>query len=102
MIELQEAAELVYMEPSGDETTAFPHSTRTRPPRVSAKNMILELRRSTDLLLGLAAGARTEQSGCLDGLEIRSTVIQLKFFQLSPDTVAIGYWFYLASNPVSH
>ena len=40
----------------------------------------MEWRRSADLLLGLAAGALTEESSGLGGWEILSAVIEVKFF----------------------
>ena len=67
VIELREAAERVNTKPSGDEAAAPPQSSSTRPPPVSAENMIMELRRSADPLLGLAAGALTEESSGLGG-----------------------------------
>ena len=67
MIELSEAAERVQTEPSGDQAAAPPQSSNTGPPPVSAEDLTMGLRRSVDLLLGLAAGALTEESSGLGG-----------------------------------
>ena len=58
-----------------DEAAAPPQSSSTSPPLVSAKNMMMELRRSADLLLGLAAGALTEERSGLGSWYIPSAVI---------------------------
>ena len=67
LMELREAAERVQTEPSGDQAAAPPQSSSTSPPPVSAEDLTMELRRSADLLLGLAAGALTEESSGLGG-----------------------------------
>ena len=67
VMELREAAERVQPEPSGDQAAAPPQSSSTSPPPVSAEDLTMELRRSADLLLGLAAGALTEESSGLGG-----------------------------------
>ena len=65
--ELREAGERVKTKPSGDQAAAPPQSSSTSPPPVSAENMMMKMRRSADLLLGLAAGALTEESSGLGG-----------------------------------
>ena len=65
--ELREAAEGVKTLPSGDQAAAPPQVSNTSPLPVSAKNMIMELRRSADVLMGLTAGALTEESSGLGG-----------------------------------
>ena len=67
VMELREAAERVKTKPSGDHAVAPRQSSSTSPPPVSAENMMMELRGSTDLLQGLAAGAMTEESSGLGG-----------------------------------
>ena len=67
VMELREATERVQLEPSGDQAAAPLQSSSTSPPPVSAKDLTIELRRSPDLLLGLAAGALTEGSSGLGG-----------------------------------
>ena len=67
VMEFREAAERVLTEPSGDQALAPPQSSSTSPPPVSAENLTMELGRSADLLLGLAAGALTEESSGLGG-----------------------------------
>ena len=66
-MELREAAEQVRPKPSRDQAAAPPQSSSTSPPPVSAENMIMELRRSAEELLRLAAGALTEKSSGLGG-----------------------------------
>ena len=67
VMELREAAERVQTKPSGDQVAALPPSSSTRPPPVSAEDLTMGLRWSVDLLLGLAAGALTEESSGLGG-----------------------------------
>ena len=80
VMELRETAERVKTKLSGDQAAAPPQSSSTSSPPVSAENMMMELRRSADLLLGLAAGALTEESSGLGGWKIPRAVIQVKFF----------------------
>ena len=80
VMELREATELVKTKPSGDQAAASQQSSSTSPLPVSAENMMMELRRSPDPLLGLAAGALTEESSGLGGWYIPSAGIQVKFF----------------------
>ena len=67
VMELREAPERVKTKPSRDQAAAPPQSSSTSSPPVSAENMMMELRQSADLLLGLAAGALTEESSGLGG-----------------------------------
>ena len=66
-MDLREAAERVQTEPSGDQAAAPPRSSSTSPPPVSAEDLMMGLRRFVDLLLGLSAGALTEESSGLGG-----------------------------------
>ena len=73
MMELREAAEQLEMEASREQASESrlhppPLSTSTSPPRISAKDMMMELRRSADLPLGLASGNLTEESGAIGSL----------------------------------
>ena len=74
------------MEASGEQASreqAAPPllSTSTSPPGVSAKDRMMEWRRSADLLLGLDSGNLMEESGAIGSLSIASTVgIEVKFF----------------------
>ena len=68
VMELREAAERVQTEHSGDQAAAPPQSSSTSPLPISAEDLTMGLRRSIDLLLGLAAGALTEESSGLGGL----------------------------------
>ena len=101
-MELGEAAERVLREPSGDQAAAHPQSSSTSLPPVSAEDIMIKLRRSADLLLGLGSGALTDESSGLGNWQIPSAVIQVKFFQVSPDTVALSYRFYLTGQPGPH
>ena len=72
-MELREAAEQLQTEASREQASREqaappPLSTSTSPPRVSAEDMMMELRRSADLLLGLASGNPTEESRAIGGL----------------------------------
>ena len=67
MMELKEATERVQTEPSGGQAAAPPPSSSTSPPPVSAKDLTMELRQSSDVPLGLAAGALMEESSGLGG-----------------------------------
>ena len=52
VLELREAPEWVKTNPSGEQAAAPPLSSSTSLPPVFAKNMMMELRRSADLLQG--------------------------------------------------
>ena len=67
VMEFPEATERVQTKPSGDQAAAPPQSSSTSPPPVSAMDLTMEFGRSADLLLGLAAGALTEDSSGLCG-----------------------------------
>ena len=62
VMELREAAERVQTELSEDQGAAPPLSRSTSPLPVSTEDLTIGLRRSVDLLLGLAAVALTEES----------------------------------------
>ena len=65
VLQLRESTEHVKAKPSGDQAAASPLSSSSSPPPASAKNMIIELRRSADLLQGQAVAALTEESSDL-------------------------------------
>ena len=72
-MELREAAKQLEIEASRrqaprEQAAPFPLSNSTSPPQVSAEDMMMELRRSVDLLLGLASGNMTEETGAIGSL----------------------------------